>query len=404
MPRLNYAKLTILIILLAGLLRFVLASLTHISGDACWHFSVSRFMATTGQIPLFEVFGGGNRDVFWAPPLFHFVAAAVYKITSFSPALAEFSVRMISPLFGTLTLVFVYLIGKKLFDQKIAFFATLFMALLPIHLYYSALAFVDVFMAFFIVLSMYLLLQKRLILAGIVFGLALLAKQNALIFFPFLLYILYSDYTKKILLKKAVLFSLTTGIIGSFWFVRNFVVFGNPFWPFLYKIFGGNIAPTAAETIFNPFNVLDPGLLVQGYLATFGVPLGNLALLIDYALPFKPVTLSLWAAATIVFFFPILLGISRLYQHKKAFHIFIVLIVTSLAGLAIYIMNLDQAYMRLILPVYLALAFPWALGFNRLLQHKIFPLVLVGLVGISFVFVGAERGKSPGESESEIHR
>ena len=164
----RYVRLTFAAIVVAALLRFVLAALSHPAGDSCWHLSVARFLAENGRIPFAEPFGIVDRQFFSAAPLFHFIAAAVYKFFSlFSPAAAEFAFKLVSPFFGSLTLPFVFLLGKKLYNSKIAFFATLFVAFLPLHINSSVVSFVDSLATLLAIVAVYLLFCRRIFLSAL---------------------------------------------------------------------------------------------------------------------------------------------------------------------------------------------------------------------------------------------
>ena len=58
----GYVKLTVAVIVLAAILRFALAALSHPAGDSCYHLSVARFMAENSRLPLFEPFGISRAD------------------------------------------------------------------------------------------------------------------------------------------------------------------------------------------------------------------------------------------------------------------------------------------------------------------------------------------------------
>ena len=121
----NYKKLTFIIIAAGILLRFFLASISSASGDACWQLSASRFIAENKRFPLYEPLG--RSEPFWAPPLFHVMAATLYSAFGLlGPNAADFAMRMLSPLLGSLTLVISYLISKKLFDEKAALYSMIF--------------------------------------------------------------------------------------------------------------------------------------------------------------------------------------------------------------------------------------------------------------------------------------
>ncbi|MFH1182148.1 MAG: glycosyltransferase family 39 protein [Candidatus Woesearchaeota archaeon] len=393
--RANYGRLSAIVIIFAAILRFALASVSHASGDSCWHLAAARFIAQNMQIPLLQPFGSG-REVFWAPPLFHIVAAGFYKLfyqfgAIWGPTLSDFSMKMVSPLFGSMTLIFVYLIAKKLFDRKIAFYSVLFMAFVPLHIYQSSISYVDSFTAFFVVASVYFLLQKRLIVSAVFFGLSLIAKQTALFTLPLMFYIVYRQYKGKVALKSAV-FAGVTALVGCWWFIRNQVLLGNAFWPFFYKFFGGKIAPYASETGFNIFNILHPLVYLQGYLEFFGVPLGSYAIISGFSIPFKPILLSGWLIATMLFIAPLFIGIAvlKLKSPAKILYLWILL---NVAGVLIYVMSLDTFYSRFMLPAFPAFAMLWAVGFDRLLTSRIKKVAILLFVAVAFVFVSAEFGK-----------
>src|SRR3989338_3339373 len=149
-----YKKLTIIVILIGIILRFALAFVYSISGDSCWQLSASRFLAENKKFPLFEPLG--RDEPFWAPPLFHIMAAFLYSLFGiYGPNAAEFGMKMLSPLFGSLTLVLAYLISKKLFDEKITFYSMLFTSFIPIFIDYHVFSYIDGTLAFFVVLSIY---------------------------------------------------------------------------------------------------------------------------------------------------------------------------------------------------------------------------------------------------------
>ena len=192
----KYTKLAIIVIVIGILIRFSLASMHHISGDACWQLSNARYLAENNKFPLFEFFG--RDEPFWAPPLFHFFVAFVFNFfNAFSNEVANSSIKFVSPVFGSLTLIFSYLIFRKLFDEKISFYAILFLTFIPIHIDYSVFGYVEATLTFFVVLSFYFALENRAFLSAISAGLAILTKYNGIFVLPLLIYILKTGKIKK---------------------------------------------------------------------------------------------------------------------------------------------------------------------------------------------------------------
>ena len=110
MPEVNYKKLTIAVIAIAIIIRIILSSLHTISGDACWHYTASKFIANEKRFPLHEQIG--RDEPFWPPPLFHIISAVFYKVTG------NFGLKLVPLIFGILTLIFSYKIFKMLFDER----------------------------------------------------------------------------------------------------------------------------------------------------------------------------------------------------------------------------------------------------------------------------------------------
>src|SRR3989338_10086598 len=93
----DYSKWTFYLIILAIIIRFSLAFIYTVSGDACWHLSAARFISEEGKLPLFDPIG--RDEPFWSPPLYHIIVASVYNIFSmlFGSNIAGFAVKFISP-------------------------------------------------------------------------------------------------------------------------------------------------------------------------------------------------------------------------------------------------------------------------------------------------------------------
>jgi len=235
----RYTRYSIYIIILFSFVVLSLASIYHVSGDGCWHMLSSKFIAQSQKFPLFEPLG--RDEPFWSPPLYHILVAVVYSIfNSFYHNAANFAIKFVSPIFGILTLIFSFLVIKKLTNPKIAFYSAIFLAFVPIFIDYSILSYVESTMMFFVVLSIYFLINGKIALSGISLGLSILAKYNGIFIMPVLLFILYKKYeNKKLFLKKSLILIALSLLIASPWLIRNWVLLGNPVWPFVNFVFHG---------------------------------------------------------------------------------------------------------------------------------------------------------------------
>src|SRR3989344_1235185 len=273
----KYTRYSIYVIILFSFIVLILASVYHVSGDGCWHVSSAKFISNNLKIPFMEPLG--REEPFWSPPLYHIFAAIVYSaFNPFSHNAANFAVKFVSPIFGILTLLFSFLVIKKLTNPKIAFYSTIFLAFIPIFIDYGVLSYVESTMMFFVILSVYFAVSDKPALSGISAGLAFLAKYNGIFIILVLLFIFYNKYeNKKIFLKKSLLALFLSFLIASPWLIRNWILLGNPIWPFLNFIFKGlEIKSFSAANISNLTN---PWLFIATYLGIFGVPDGNYNLL-----------------------------------------------------------------------------------------------------------------------------
>ena len=385
----KYTKLAIVVILIGILLRFSLAAIYHVSGDACWHFSAGRFIAENGKIPLHD--GLGRDEPFWAPPLFHFFVAFVFNFfNAFSNEVANSSIKFVSPVFGSLTLIFSYLIFRKLFDEKISFYAILFLTFIPIHIDYSVFGYVEATLTFFVVLSFYFALENRAFLSAISAGLAILTKYNGIFVLPLLIYIFYykNRKNKKIMLKKLDQIAFLPLLSALPWFIRNYTALGNPIWPFLNFIFSG--FEKAAFSGFDISRLYDINLLIFTWLGIFGVPDGNPKNIFFINLPFLNALFLLWLLATIIFMFPLFFGFAF---KKPVRRIFSLWILSYFILMLLYVANVGFAVSRMFLPAIPALGVIWAMGLQiiaKKFKSKIFkPLIILIIFG--FIFAGAAK-------------
>ena len=391
MKKIQYKKLTIIIILIGILIRFYLASVHHVSGDACWHLSVSRFLVENKKLPLFEPLG--RQEPFWAPPLFHIMAAFLYLAFGiYNPRTAEFGIKLLSPIFGSLTLMLVYLINRKLFNEKITFFSMLFTTFIPIFIDYHVFSYVDGTLTFFSVLSIYFALEDKFVKSSVAAGLAALTKYNGIFVLPILIYITYKNTkNKRILIKKLAIIFLVPILIASPWFIRNYVNFGNPFWPLMNFIFHGigtNIFASAELQKFSLARIFNVNSIIFTYLAIFGVPDGNYKNIFFFKMPYIKILFTIWMLATLFFILPFARSFSSKDKSKSRF--LLIWILSYAMVLVLYIGNVGWTATRFFLPAIPALGMLYGMGMDNInfkwkSLNRIFYFV-VFLIVIGFIF------------------
>ena len=123
----------------------------------------------------------------------------------------EFGWRFASAIFGTLSILLIYLIVKKLFNSEfLSITAALLMAFDGLNLVMSRVALLDIFLMFFILLSIYFLIINNLWLSGSAIGLALSIKWSAAFLIPLviLFVVIYNKVTFRNLYKVVSQFTL----------------------------------------------------------------------------------------------------------------------------------------------------------------------------------------------------
>jgi len=380
----KYSRFSVLIIILFSVMVFTLTSIYHVSGDACWQVSAARFIAEEQKIPLNE--GLGRSEPFWPPPLFHISSAIIYSI---SGSIGNVIIKFISPVFSILTLIFTFLMVKRIFNTKIGLYTLLFLAFVPLFIDYSVFSYVESMLTFFVVLSVYLAIKNRIILASIAAGLGILTKYNALFILPLLIYIVYkNNKNKSYLIKRLSLIILLPLFIASPWLIRNWLVLGNPIWPFLNFIFHGLSTSTYTGLYLN--RLVDINLLISTYLGLFGVPNGVPSNLFFFDLPFLVPLIVIWFIGTLIFVMPL----TYIFYIKKIRNsaLLSIWIIFYIILYLLYISNVSFAVTRIIIPAIPALAIIWAHGFDKILNSRykkiivlVFVLVMAGFVFSEFV-------------------
>jgi Dolichyl-phosphate-mannose-protein mannosyltransferase len=195
------------------------------------------------------------------PPLFSALGAYYYIQIG---AIEDMFLRVIAPIMGLLTIVATYKIGDIVAGKKFGVISALFLAITPMFFRYSMYATSYSTLAFFCTVSiMFLLLgitkkeTRYWVAGGLFYGFALLTSYIAFYLAPFFAAALIGYFAWRrghfgVNLKYALALVLSTLVIASVWYIRNWVLLGDPIYPNAYTIFGGlNIDPLIMETTFN---------------------------------------------------------------------------------------------------------------------------------------------------------
>lgn len=134
---------------------------------------------------------------------------------------SEIAVRLPSVILGVTTVWLTYLLGKQLFNKKVALFASLLLAIAPLHVYYSQEARMYVFAAFAVTSSFYFLN-----------GLILKKSWAGLGYITSLVLVLYSDYLAYLVIPAQFIYLIWVKKLRRDILV-NFLISGLAFIPWL---------------------------------------------------------------------------------------------------------------------------------------------------------------------------
>jgi 4-amino-4-deoxy-L-arabinose transferase-like glycosyltransferase len=234
---LTWVLFGILLAVLAS--EFALAYYSPIAfGDEGLYIHLGRWMAQykdyPATLPLFDtkLQQSGN----FKAPFLMFIEGGIFMLFGFSEIIAKF----LFPFIGFLTALGVFLLGKRIFSEKVAFFASILTVTASVFITYSVLFYVEIFSAFMFVIGGLLLIlhantkeKKYLILSAVFLAFGLLTKipNYASLIFLVLMALYEILESRKITLdivnRYGLIFLIAIGIVSTF-FIRNYILYGVP--------------------------------------------------------------------------------------------------------------------------------------------------------------------------------
>ncbi|UCD94698.1 MAG: tetratricopeptide repeat protein [Candidatus Zixiibacteriota bacterium] len=194
--------------------------------DELWHLRWAR-----------EIIGGNfwGDEALFRGPLYPYLLAFFLKITGSS----LFWTRLLQMIIASFSAVMVYLLGRKLISGKVGIIAGLTYAAYGTMIFYEAMLLIPVIFVLLNLIAAYLMViykgryqPGRWFLAGIVLGLAAIARPNILLLAPFFLVWIYLGFLDLKNIRRRFLITLVylAGILIPVFSVtlRNYVVTGEP--------------------------------------------------------------------------------------------------------------------------------------------------------------------------------
>lgn len=247
--------------------------------------------------------------------------------------------------FGLLSIIFVYLIVQRLFqNDTISFLTTIFLALNPLIITFSGLTTSEISTVFFGLLSIYLaiVIQKTskshlFFLFGLSIGFSIVIRLTNLLFvIPILIYILES---KKLKLFNSGFFLFIIGIVGCLLILigYNYLYLGSPlksgydiYTPvtlFSFSFLSGN-APEYFRSLF--LSIGGKSIWLNGPFYSFVIPI-FFVIGIVFLLKEKQKGLLLFGAGLIIIYF-IFFSFYKYYDIRFFLPIFIIIFTSAAIG------------------------------------------------------------------------
>lgn len=171
----------------ALVLRIIAASNLSISADDMHHVTHAINFFSADRLEVYDQSSG----------LWHAFTSIIY--TMFGTT--QIASRTASIIFGSFSIIAIYLLSREFFDEKISLIAGLLLAISPFHIE-STMAEMDVMAMFFVLMGMMLFVRSLktdrsglFALSGVFLGLSIYTKVYPLLFIPSLL--IYATYTIK---------------------------------------------------------------------------------------------------------------------------------------------------------------------------------------------------------------
>lgn len=237
-------KPEIIILLLLLLVVFVLELQVTFSspiafGDEGFHTRIAQYIAQEKEYPVWNPFEGTKltRGSFSRAPLWNLLEGGFFFLFGFHESI----VKVLTPFIATILTGFtIFILGKKLYNEKVGFLAALLVVTIPSFVTYSVLFYTDILFTFYFslfVLTFILAIKsnerKYWILSGIFGAFSFLTKTPGIAIFPLiglgLLYQLYKQKTFIKPLKNYVILGLFLVLIIGPFILRNLAYYRTPY-------------------------------------------------------------------------------------------------------------------------------------------------------------------------------
>jgi 4-amino-4-deoxy-L-arabinose transferase-like glycosyltransferase len=177
------------------------------------------------------------------PPLNMWFMSLAYQVFGIN----NFSTRLWSAVFGALTLIVVFYLGKNLYDSYVGFLSAIVLGTFTSFFVLARHAMTDVPFVFFSLVSIYFFVQSEktenitrfAVLGGLFFGLAFMTRQVEALLIPLIIfvYLIVTERSIRFLFSKRFVLFLGIGLmVFSPWLIYMIFSFGRDFWqPYFFQ-------------------------------------------------------------------------------------------------------------------------------------------------------------------------
>lgn len=162
----------------------------------------------------------------------------------------DLAAQSVSWISNILLIIGIFSLCKRFFNRNVGILSVAFWLSAPLVICLTSIAYIDLNLTMLTFAAIYAgfiyLFGERkknwLHLSSVLFGFSISSKYSAMIVVClFCILIVFSNFDRKTikpLIKRVLYFGLTSLLISSPWFIRNYYYTGNPLFPFMKNLFG----------------------------------------------------------------------------------------------------------------------------------------------------------------------
>jgi 4-amino-4-deoxy-L-arabinose transferase-like glycosyltransferase len=207
-----------------------------LGGDPSWYFSVAKNLAAGhGYVADHEIYSDQpilrQPTAFW-PPAYPLLLAGVWKAFGVSIG----SAKVLNALLSALTIPFVWMLGRRVFDDRAAWVAAGIYAVFPNGISWLPLLFPEALFTLIFAITLWVLVEPRFkavparaaFAAGILAGLAALTRGQGVVLLPVAVAFWILAVGWREASRRTALMIAGAVLLIAPWTVRNWITLGSP--------------------------------------------------------------------------------------------------------------------------------------------------------------------------------